>query len=616
MKIQSFIKSNWALITLVVIGGALRFSHIDHQSVWLDEIHTLNEANPSLSWSEVYQTLLAADPHPPLYFILMQLFFLVFGYSTFVLKGFSALTGVAGMIAIYKLGKELQSKQVGLIAVALLAVNYFHLYYSQEGRMYSLLFLTTTISFYCLVRFIKKPSLRTALFHSVAAALMIYTHFFALFALASQYVILLFFVIKPFEIERKKFLLYSFLSGVVTFILYIPSLKIFIQTTERTSIWIEKPGVDAYTQIFKEFFGFSELVLFFVVTAIVLFFIKLYGKKDDGKSGINPREDKQIFSFFILFVWLVITLLIPLISSFVNLPMIVSRYFINVLPVIILMVAIGIYYIKSPVVRNTILSFIVVFSLTDVIIVKRFYKSFYKSQFREVSQFIAENNTKNDPVVSSLSWYFPFFLNNEKIKSTIVDKNLDGMVQEMIQDSTKIRSFWYVDAHNHPYAVTPETQQFLDSRFLKDKNTELLDAWANHYILASEASQTVDISKFKNIQQNNGDAFPFSVEKYEYANGRIKASGWAYFANQDAGATSIRLLLLKDGKATPLLTQSIRRADVTSYFKSAENIDNSGFAVDQDLSGIPPGKYQLAVYIVNTKTKKEGLNLTDKIIEK
>ncbi|MFN3640429.1 MAG: glycosyltransferase family 39 protein [Flavobacterium sp.] len=153
MKNFSWLKEHKFLVLILSLGILLRFYHLDFQSVWLDEIHTLNEANPNLSFMEMYDLIKVTEPHPPLYFILIKIAFSIFGYSTFVLRFFSALIGVIGILAIYKLGKELVNKQVGIISALLLSLNYFHLYHSQDGRMYALLFLTTVISFYFFIKF-------------------------------------------------------------------------------------------------------------------------------------------------------------------------------------------------------------------------------------------------------------------------------------------------------------------------------------------------------------------------------------------------------------------------------------------------------------------------------
>lgn len=607
-----WIKENKLLLLLIFIGAIFRFYHIDFQSVWLDEIHTINESNPKISISELYASLLASDPHPPLYFILVQLFFKIFGYTTFVLKTFSALMGIGGLFAIYFLGKELMNKKVGLIAVALLSVNYFHIYYSQEARMYSMLFFTTTVSFYFLVRLLKKPSIKTVILHAVFAALMIYTHFFALFALFAEYVILLLFIIKPHNIDRKKMLLFSILSGIITLILYIPSFKIFIETTKRTSIWIPMPTIDVYTQIFKEFFGQSEIVLFLVLTLLILFFMKLYNRENKKELAINPNEEKQVFSFIFLFCWIIITLLIPLISSYVKLPMLISRYFINILPAIILLIAIGVYYIKNNVVKLAILSIFVLFSLTDIIIVKRYYRAVAKTQFREATQFIIDNNTSKDNVVTSLGWYLPYFLNKDKNKNTIVDKTLDIYVSEMSQDASKIRSFWYFDGHIRPFAPTETTKAFLDQHFVVDKNIDLFDCYSKHFILKANYKPNVDISKFVPLQQMNGDQISYAVETFESTPEKITIIGWAYFVGQGMENAIIDVVAIKENTPKALAVEKIKRDDVTSYFKSEFNLSNSGFKSEMLKSDFEKGNYRIGILVQDKNNNKRGLALTDK----
>ena len=49
MKAINLIKSNYIFIAIMFIAAIARFYHVDFQSVWLDEIHTLNEANPTKS---------------------------------------------------------------------------------------------------------------------------------------------------------------------------------------------------------------------------------------------------------------------------------------------------------------------------------------------------------------------------------------------------------------------------------------------------------------------------------------------------------------------------------------------------------------------------------------
>lgn len=612
MKLLHWVKQNYILTLILVVAAILRFYHIDYQSVWLDEIHTINEADPNKTISEMYSELLIAEPHPPLYFLLAHFAFIIFGYTTMVLRVLSVFIGLAGIFGMYALGKEIFNKKVGLFAAILITVNYFHLNYSQDGRMYALLFLTTIFSFLFLVRFIKKPSIKTGLLYGFFSALMIYSHFFALFALCSQYLILLYFVVMPFNISRKKFFYYCLISGISTLILYLPTYELFLKTSEMKSIWIQMPTLDAYTQIFKDFFGQSEIVLWFILLLLLIFFIQLFKENDSEKFYLDPNKDKLVFSFILTFGWIMVTLILPLIRTYLSLPMLINRYFINILPAVIIIVAIALFYIKNRTIQYSILSIIVIFSLTDIIIVKDYYRKVSKTQFREVTQFIIDNNKKKDPVYTSLGWYFPYFLKNDKVQMNIVDKPLEALVNEMMQDSTKRINFWYVDGHNKPYTLSEPSQKFLDDNFVVEDNADLFDCWTKFYVKNSEALAEIDLSKYKPLKNEAGAKLKFWIDSFEMNSEHIKADGWAYIEGQSATDADIKIVLISNDKAYRAQTQKLKREDITKATNNGFNLDNSGFSSKTKIAKLQNGKYRLGIIVKDKKTNVEGLVLTDK----
>lgn len=122
------------------------------------------------------------------------------------------------------------------------------------------------------------------------------------------------------------------------------------------------------------------------------------------------------------------------------------------------------------------------FSTIDFIIINKYYHTPKKAQFREVSQFIIDNNSNNDVFVSTLTWYFPFFLNNDIVKTTLIDKSLDVYVNEMKQNAIIRNNFWYVNAHGNKYIASEETRNYLESNFEIEDEIEYVDAWAKHFV--------------------------------------------------------------------------------------------------------------------------------------
>ena len=615
MKIIKWSKQNYLLLVILFTASALRFYHIDFQSLWVDEIYSLNESNPSFTIPELYKSIVTSDPHPPLYFVLAYIFFSIFGYTAFVLKMLSAILSIAGVYALYLLGRELFSKKVGLLAAALISVNYFSIYYAQEGRMYSLLFLTTVLSFYYLIRFLKSPTIRTAILFGLFSTLMIYSHLFALFTLFSQYLILLYFVIKPFETKRKQIFRYGLVIGFMNLILYIPVISIILNNLSLDSFWIKMPALDVFTQFFKDFFGQCESVIFFALLLICMFFRKLLSTEDSKSFQINPHTDKMVFAFLVLFIWIFITLLLPLIRTYTSLPILVNRYFINILPAIIVMMAVGLAEIKNKIIRHGLLAMIVVMSLTDIIVVKKYYTTVNKSQFREVSEFIVSNNAEKSPVVTSLGPYFPFYLNNGKVKTKIIDQPLQAYVNEMMQDSTKRQSFWYTDAHNNPLNLDEKAKEYLSQNFTVAENIELYDAWANYYVFGQDVK--IDVSAFDLTRKNSGDPIKFWIENFEVTPDFIKISGWAYIDEEDAKNSNLKLVFISEkNEILPIDTKQVFRPDITKSVGNKFDLNNSGFVSGTPTKDVPTGEYKIGIIVRNALTKKQGLVITDKLFKK
>lgn len=123
------------IILILFTALILRLISIN-QSLWLDEATTALVAKMSLS--DLFTKFLPGDFHPPLYYVIINQWTRLFGYSEVSLRFPSILFGVASVFIVYLIGKELLDKKVGLIASLFLATSGLHIYYSQEARMYSL----------------------------------------------------------------------------------------------------------------------------------------------------------------------------------------------------------------------------------------------------------------------------------------------------------------------------------------------------------------------------------------------------------------------------------------------------------------------------------------------
>ncbi|KKU10545.1 MAG: Glycosyl transferase family protein [Candidatus Woesebacteria bacterium GW2011_GWB1_45_5] len=123
----------------LVLGFILRLISVN-QSLWLDEATSALVAKMPIAG--MFADFLPGDFHPPLYYLLLNAWGTVSGYSEVALRIPSLLAGMGTVYVVYRMA--------GRVPALLLATSGLHIYYSQEARMYALaaLFVSLTVLFF------------------------------------------------------------------------------------------------------------------------------------------------------------------------------------------------------------------------------------------------------------------------------------------------------------------------------------------------------------------------------------------------------------------------------------------------------------------------------------
>jgi uncharacterized membrane protein len=178
---------------ILAVGIFLRLYKLDFKSMWLDELYSIVPVNPDNSVSFIVNHCKADQP--PFYFLLLHYWFKLTPYTSISGRLLSSILGIFGIIAIYFLGKEINNQRTGLFASFLTAINFYHIYYSQELRFYSLLFLLTVLSFHFFIRSIKKQDLASYALYTLSTIALLYTQYFGMLVFAIQGAIFVIYVI-------------------------------------------------------------------------------------------------------------------------------------------------------------------------------------------------------------------------------------------------------------------------------------------------------------------------------------------------------------------------------------------------------------------------------------
>jgi len=209
------------LVVAGIIGVAIlvRWERLGTRNLWPDEAYSLDLA--LRGFSDLLAQLRGTDADPPGYYLLLSYWIREFGKDLAAMRALSAITGVSAVVLTWWLGRRLFSAAVGIGAAALLALNPFQIFASNELRMYMplefLALISTLILWRC--RFTHGNGWWIA--YGVSLALMAYVSYYV-FLLIPVHVVWIFLDEKPRAALRRIGI--AFATVAVLYAPWIPSV--------------------------------------------------------------------------------------------------------------------------------------------------------------------------------------------------------------------------------------------------------------------------------------------------------------------------------------------------------------------------------------------------------
>jgi hypothetical protein len=313
-----------SLLGLIVITGfALRINGYVRYSSWIDEIYSACQAsNPALPFTNTF-----GDPgNPPLYFILLRLWFVLFGWTEESGRLFSVFTGTAAIISLYVMVKRFADKKSAFLAAAYMALSAYLIGYSQEMRAYILEVFLVSIAAHRFLIIIQERELspKNLIWYIIPSILLVNTHYYGSLFVFASFLFYIAYSVRTKTFTWKKTVI--FFTGNI--IIASSLLPYFIHTALRKALldsdfntWIPKPGL---TMI-----GIAALIPFLGILYIHMrrtVFQKIF-------FGIHGCF--LDYSVFVMSVVYLITLGISLYR-----PILVLRYLIILYPLMVSVIAI------------------------------------------------------------------------------------------------------------------------------------------------------------------------------------------------------------------------------------------------------------------------------------
>lgn len=390
------------IAVLTVIGSVLRFYHLNFQSLWYDELHSIIPTDPANSLASIVEY--CKTDQPPAFFLYLHYTFKIFGYSEIVGRTAAAFIGILCIPATFLLGRECKNKMVGLAAALIVTFNYFSIYYSQELRFYSFAFLFATLSFMFFIRALKHGKAFDYVGYILTSSILLYTHYFGIVIYVTQVIIfgIVCVIVKP----KTDIIIKSFIAGLAVALTFIPWLPVVFGDLQIGQFWIQKPKPLFLAEYFYLYLGKDIILTLLFVGFLIIFF----------RENRFKRTNKDFLVVITLVLWLLLSYAIPLIRSLVSTPVLHVRYTIVTLPAWIILFAWGWTLVPGKKVTLMLAGVIAVSSIINLIFLRGHYNKISKQQFREAAEIVIAKNEEKLPVVSTFPWHYNFYFRSTTSK--------------------------------------------------------------------------------------------------------------------------------------------------------------------------------------------------------
>lgn len=320
-------------ITLItILATILRIIGIDKAGgLWNDEYISWAIANIPLS--KAFLKGIASQCHMPFYYLYLKVFSHI-SNNDLCLRFSSVIPAMISVPVMYLVGRT-KSKLCGILCALFVATSSFLIYFSQEVRFYSILFLFSALSLLFTLRIVKKQNKHNLIGLIVSNCLILFTHTIG-FVYVFFNLLFVSIILKNKENFKKVF---TYTWSILTLTLALTSpLLLRIFTTVSFSQWWASFSINRIAQVFVDFFTpvisqilplealngyhlYASFVLLATIITLTIIVIGLFYKKVKNENLI----------FYVALAVFVVMILASLLDKMVF----EAKYIIEIYPILI-----------------------------------------------------------------------------------------------------------------------------------------------------------------------------------------------------------------------------------------------------------------------------------------
>lgn len=377
------------IIFLFLFALIIRAYNINLDNLWFDEIASFWSTDPKISFKESFTRHDNIEQTPYLYFLILKINFSIFDYDSYYGRFLSLVFNILGIFFSTALIKKISNNSSYLLALFLFASNIFLIKYSQEMRLYSMIFFLASINLYLFYSLDKKKdftkfSYKHFFIISIFQILLIISFPFCWIIFFSFVFYLFLKFLKGAPINRT--LIISTLLTLVFSLFYI--LYTFLNL-KSFHTWLIQVDLKFFTNFyFSKFFGSRLLGLIHLVLLISLVL-----------SCVLKKKIKS--NFFVIYITIIfLSYFLPITYGYIFEPILFPRYIIFVLIPIISLISILVFEIKNALIKNSIILLLIILNFgnhfTETTF-KQFFseRNYNKPNFEIMSKIITSSKNKN-----------------------------------------------------------------------------------------------------------------------------------------------------------------------------------------------------------------------------
>lgn len=447
---------------IFLLGTFLRIYNSAYDDLWYDEVISFWITNPNFSLNESFYNHNLIEVNTYSYHFLLKIIFQYFGYSVEVGRLFSVIMSSLSILSVSYLVYYISKNKSYIFASFLISFNIFLISFSQEMRLYSLLFFFVSLSIIFFLRSIEEKKKSDLIFFFLITTIAISLHAFALIILFSFMVNLFLQYIKYKKIHH--YLNFIFLIIlIISLILYFYSFITAASDNTSDYFWMENPDLKFFTNFyFSSFFGSRFMGALFLIIFLALTFFNLKKK--------NNSVSLELFIIILLFSYS-----LPIIFGYLFKPILVNRYIIFVLIPIISIIATTTFHLSKK--NSYLVAFILIIATLGNHFTEQTFKQFtnqrvvskpeYKlailhmnnSNYKEYSLRVVKMKS-NEASISAINNYINYL--NKKINTDVKFISLSNNLENKI--------FWYVCLQDINGKNCSINNRFKNVNILQEKN--------------------------------------------------------------------------------------------------------------------------------------------------